>query len=163
MGVFKLKFYIRRNLIRPRGMEMVQRSRAKIRHAVTFGQNSKLLGAKNRAEDAVISILKDTSASFEMKNIFRSFALNVIRLQNRIRFSLVVKHTRKQLIGRQFDKEKRIMAQYYFEKSKKQKKFKQMFASLQALDGTFRDQVLEIYYEQTIACKNLSDAILNQA
>ena len=36
MGVFKIKFYIRRNLIRPRGDELVLRSGTKIRYIFTF-------------------------------------------------------------------------------------------------------------------------------
>jgi hypothetical protein len=38
-----------------------------------------------------------------------------------------------------FDREKRIMANYYFDKSKKQKKFRAMNTSLQSINPEFRE------------------------
>ena len=74
-----------------------------------------------------------------------------------------IRFSRVALLDRFFETEKNILLHYHAEKSKKQKKPKPIFASLQALHPAAKQTILRNYYENKIVSENLTTAIYYHA
>ena len=80
--------------------------------------------ADKKAKRPFRLFLEDTADQYYMKKDFRTFYFKCLKIQDAVKWIEEVRQTRRTILEKSFDKERNHMTKYYYDKSKKNKKFK---------------------------------------
>ena len=91
---------------------------------------------------------------------FKAACEKIAKITNKVRLLKEVRNTKLHILDKFFDKEKRLMEEYYKEKAKKIKSHKKMYLQLQKMNPEMKQLVLQLYYEGLVSSENLKNAIV---
>ena len=104
--------------------------------------------AKTKGFVKLWKFLIDTSERDNIRVALNNYSSQVYRVKNAYIKSLRLRESRRDMLDRFFEIEKKIMMRYYFERQKKVKKYKTYYANLKAMEPEAKAKlmILEGYY-----------------